>query len=110
MFNQITFVDRFARFFKKLRERTPALNDFLFHGQLHKWLILAVSSFLLTILLTPQVRFKHPEYKAGDIASSNIKADRDFLVEKKAATEQKRLEASNEVTSIYDYDSDAARK
>ena len=108
MFNSATFADRFARFFKKFRERNPALNNLLSHARLHRWLILVLSSFILTILLTPQVRFQHPAYKLGDIADSKIKADRDLLVENRAATAQKRLEASNEIASIYDFDSEAA--
>ncbi|MDO9585897.1 MAG: hypothetical protein Q7I93_05370, partial [Syntrophales bacterium] len=65
-------------------------------------------SIILAILLTPQTHFKYPEYKVGAIATSNIKADRDFLVEKKSATDQKRMEAIKDIRSVYDYDSEVA--
>src|ERR1035437_4679935 len=95
----------FASLLKKFKDRNPIIVKLSPHIILKKWFILLVLSFVLTILLTPQIRFQHSEYKVGDIATVNNKADRDFFVEKKTATEQKRMEASNEINSVYDYDS-----
>lgn len=63
-------------------------------------------SLLLSLLFTPQLYTSYPDYKVGSIAMRDIKADRDFLVEDKESTEQKRLEVSKEVKSVYDYDSE----
>ena len=58
----------------------------------------------LTFFLSPQLDFGVPEYKVGSIAIKDVKADRDFLVEDRASTEQKKTDALKEVPPIYDYD------
>lgn len=102
--------NNFASLLKIIKDRNPIIVKLSPHIIFQKWMILLILSFILTILLTPQIRFQHFEYKAGDIATVNIKADSDFFVEKKIATEQKRMEASNEISSVYDYDSYMAAK
>ncbi len=52
----------------------------------------------------PQITFLHPHYSIGSIAIRDIKADHDFLVEDKAATEQGRLEASRSIEPAFDFD------
>ncbi len=76
----------------------------------HKLVLLLAISLLLASLLNPRVGFQPPEYRAGAIATINIKANRDFLVEEKTATAQKRMEAVNEMPSVYDYDNEVATK
>ncbi|MDO8786380.1 MAG: hypothetical protein Q7J12_09220, partial [Syntrophales bacterium] len=70
------------------------------------WSIAICLSFIISLLLTPQIHFTHPHYKVGSIANKDIKADRDFLVEERAATEHKKLASLQDILSIYDYDSD----
>ncbi|MBN2515022.1 MAG: HDIG domain-containing protein [Deltaproteobacteria bacterium] len=69
-----------------------------------RWTILIIMSMILTLLLSPQIHLISPVYKVGTIATKDIKADRDFLVEDKASTEQKRLEAAQKGLPICDYD------
>ena len=69
-----------------------------------RWLILALLSIVLTVMLLPTVTIMAPHYKIGAIADKNIKADRDFLVEERTATELKRLEAAKSSRNIFDLD------
>lgn len=100
--------DKSASLNKKIKDSSPVIFKFAGNILLQKLVILFFLSFFAALLLTPLIHFKHPEYEAGAIATSNIKADRDFLVEKKVATEQKRMEVIKDIPSVYDYDSDVA--
>jgi len=71
---------------------------------LRKVLVLVILSIVLSILLMPRITFFHPIYSVGSIAAKDIKADRDFLVEDKIATEQGRLDASRHTEPVFDYD------
>jgi len=71
---------------------------------LRKVLILVVLSAALSILLIPRITFFHPIYSVGSIATKDIKADRDFLVEDKISTEQGRLDAARNTEPVFDYD------
>ena len=55
-----------------------------------KILMLAGFSLLVSLLLTPSFVFETPFYQLGDIATQNIKAKRDFLIEDREATSKKR--------------------
>jgi len=85
---QINFIPRFAR-------------NILFQ----RWAVLILMSLILTLILSPQIHLSST-YKSGTIATKDIKADHDFLVEDKTSTEQKKLEASKKAKPIYDYDRD----
>jgi len=62
-------------------------------------------SLILAIMLYPQILHLAPsEYMVGSIVTSDIQADRDFLVVDRAATEQKRTEAVENARAVYDYD------
>ena len=82
------------------------IGDILFQ----KWLIVAVMSFILALILSPQVLVRVPTYVVGSIATNNIKADHEFLVEDTASTEQKRLTAGEDALSVFDYDGEMASK
>lgn len=72
-----------------------------------RWIIGIVMSLILALILYPQIIHRtYAEYKAGSIATKNIKADRDFLVEDKMSTEQKRMIEIEKIRPIFDYDSD----
>ncbi len=92
----------------KTKYKSAGLLAFVGNPQVQQGAILFSMSIVLAMLVTPQTHFKYPEYKVGSIATSNIKADRDFMVEKKSATARKKMEAINDIPSVYDYDSDAA--
>jgi len=69
-----------------------------------KWFIGIGTAILLTLLLSPSLTLHLKEYKAGDIATKEIKSNRDLLVEDEKSTQEKRAEAERSVLSIYDYD------
>jgi len=73
-----------------------------------RWFLLVSLSLMFAFLLSPTVPVSRPEYKIGAIANKNIKADRDFLVEEKASTDLKRIEAAKSVPSVFDYDDQMA--
>lgn len=57
---------------------------------------------LLNLLLVPGQQFSKPVYKVGEIASSDIRATRDYLLEDRLLTEKKRLEAESSSPYVYD--------
>lgn len=94
--------------FKKIAHRINIVPEFARNTVFQRWGICICLSFILSLLLTPQIHFTHPHYKVGSIAAKDIKADRDFLVLDRASTEQKKMEVLQGIMSIYDYDSDIA--
>ncbi|MBW2647535.1 MAG: hypothetical protein JRE23_15450, partial [Deltaproteobacteria bacterium] len=72
---------------------------------LQRWAILISISIVLAFILSPRItHIRPPDYEVTSIATKDIKADRNFLVEDRAVTEQKRLETVTRVQSIFDYD------
>ncbi|MDI9571447.1 MAG: HDIG domain-containing protein [Pseudomonadota bacterium] len=84
--------------------RPDLIPAFLMDPVRQRWLILVLLSLALTAMLLPTATVIAPRYKLGAIADKNIKADRDFLVEERAATELKRLEAAQSSRNIFDLD------
>jgi len=79
--------------------------EFVKNPLLQRWVISISISLVLALLLSPRIaHINPPDYDVGSIATKDIKADRDFLVEDRAVTEQKRLEAVTLVQSTFDYD------
>jgi len=74
--------------------------------QFQGWAIIVVLNIILAVLLAPDVHFFQPDYKVGSIATRDVKADHDFLVEDRVSMEQKRFEAVKNIQSVYDYDMD----
>ena len=69
-----------------------------------KWFIGIGTAILLTLLLSPSLQLPVKEYKAGDIATKEVKSSQDLLIEDEKSTREKRIEASRSVLSVYDYD------
>jgi len=72
-----------------------------------RWITLIALSFIISILLFPNILSKPPLYKLGDVASRDIKASHDFLIENRELTERDREKAAREVLAVYDFDSAA---
>jgi len=81
-------------------------SEFFKNSQFQGWAIIIVLNIILAFLLTPDIHFSHPEYKIGSIATRDVKADRDFLVEDRISSEQRRNETIKDIRPVYDYDSD----
>ena len=67
------------------------------------WLLLLVT-VLVTLIIVPKGGLIPDYYAAGDIATRNIKAPRELLVEDIPLTQAKRDEAANTSPIIYDWD------
>jgi cyclic-di-AMP phosphodiesterase PgpH len=78
--------------------------------QFQMWTTALFLSIILAYLLTPSLHFLPPSYKLGSIATRDIRADRDFFVEDKSATELKRMEATNALPSVYDLDTEVGER
>lgn len=80
------------------------LPPFVWNKRFQQWAIAVAMSLAMAIILSPQIHLFTPSFKLGSIAGKDIKANRDFLVQDRASTELKRLEASATAKPIYDYD------
>ncbi|WP_246167061.1 HD family phosphohydrolase [Oryzomonas japonica] len=67
----------------------------------NRFILLVTTAILLTLILLPGQRFHSAEFKPGDIATSDIRAPQDYLVEDRALTEQRRKEAGNSAPVVY---------
>ncbi len=95
---------------KKGPDPKKLIPDFAKKLVFQRWTCAICLSAVLSLLLTPQLHFSYPDYKVGSIALRDERADRDFLVEDKTSSYQKKLEAQRAVPSVYDYDSDTSRQ
>ena len=75
-----------------------------------RWVLAFAVVTLLIILLYPKLIIPAPQYLLGDIAPKNIKADRDFFIEDKEATEINRRQTAAQVLTVYDYDPRIGRR
>ena len=64
-------------------------------------ILLFTTALLLTFIVLPSQHFFTREFKTGDIATSDIRATRDYLIEDQALTEQRRKEVGNNAPIIY---------
>ncbi|MBI2353530.1 MAG: HDIG domain-containing protein [Deltaproteobacteria bacterium] len=67
----------------------------------NRFILLVTTALLLTIIVLPSQHFSSFEFKTGDIATSDIRANQDYLVEDRALTEQRRKEAANNAPIVY---------
>ena len=67
----------------------------------NRFILLVITAVILTVLILPSRHFSSFSFKAGDIATSDIRATQDYLVEDHALTEQRRKEAANNAPVIY---------
>ncbi|MGQ9483942.1 MAG: HD family phosphohydrolase [Desulfosoma sp.] len=74
-----------------------------------KVVLVVVFSLAAALLITPSFRKRPPTYRVGDVATHNIKADRDFLLLDQEATKQKRQSARQDAPLIFDLHEKAAQ-
>ncbi len=81
-----------------------SLLERLSRGRYHrrnKFILLLLTALSLTILVVPNLQYVSGTYKEGEIASTDVRATRDYLLEDRGLTESKRLEAENAVPYVY---------
>lgn len=67
----------------------------------NRFILLIATAFLLTFIVLPSHHFSLIQFKTGDIATSDIRATQEYLVEDRVQTEQRRKEAANNAPLIY---------
>lgn len=67
----------------------------------NRFILLIATTFLLTFITLPGHHFLYQEFKPGDIATSDIRAPQDYLVDDHLLTEQRRKEVANSAPVIY---------
>jgi cyclic-di-AMP phosphodiesterase PgpH len=91
----------------RTRDLMPAI---LLKARVQKALMLAMLSLVVSFLLTPSFVVETPFYQLGDIATQNIKAKRDFLIEDREASSKKREEAVRQAAVVYDLDENVLQR
>jgi putative nucleotidyltransferase with HDIG domain len=74
--------------------------------RLHFFLLLA-TALLLTLAIVPRQHFGSSSLKPGTIATADIRATQDYLLEDRPLTEKKRLEAEAVAPNVYVYEAHA---
>jgi len=67
----------------------------------NRFILLITTALILTFLVLPSQHFSDVTFKTGDIATSDIRATQDYLVEDHALTEQRRKEIAGNAPVIY---------
>ncbi len=62
---------------------------------------------LMALILNPSSRMPSLSYSVGDFATTDIKANRDYLITDKVATKELREEAADKIPAVYDLDVNA---
>ena len=80
------------------------LKNFLLTSPSVLWLLLFMITIAFTVTHHPGQSNLSYFYNIGDVAKRDIKAPKNFFVEDKAATIQKKNESRESIRSVYDYD------
>jgi putative nucleotidyltransferase with HDIG domain len=67
----------------------------------NRFILLVLTALLLTLIILPKQHFLSFEFRPGDIATSDIRAPQDYLVEDRVLTEHRRREVANSTPIIY---------
>ena len=76
----------------------------IYRDTLVRWGVLGGVALIFVALLYPSLAIKEYPYVIGDVAERNIKASKDFFIEDRDATEERRQKAVDAVLTVYDYD------
>ncbi|MBU5638798.1 HDIG domain-containing protein [Geomonas sp. Red69] len=66
-----------------------------------RFIMLFLTALFLTLLIIPSPQFLSVQYREGDIATSDIRASQDYLIEDLLLTEKKRAEAEGAAPFVY---------
>lgn len=68
-----------------------------------RWALLGLIAVIFIVILYPGLGAKRYIYQVGDVAKRDIKAKEDFFLEDTGATENRRLQATERVLTVYDH-------
>jgi putative nucleotidyltransferase with HDIG domain len=94
----------------KFSERKKALARFLGTHNAVRLGLLSLILISLSLLMAPGMPALHYNLEVGDVATRNIKAPRDFIIENTEATEANREAVAASVRAVYDLDTELAGK
>ncbi len=80
------------------------VKDYLLTAPLVLWLVLILITVLFTYTHYPKQSRTSYVYSIGDVAQRDIKAPKNFFVEDREATNNKKDEVKESVRSVYDFD------
>jgi cyclic-di-AMP phosphodiesterase PgpH len=83
-------------------KRKKKIRDWFRTSPYIRWIILLLITAIFILMFYPSLGGVRQSYVVGDIAQRNIKAPRDFWVEDKEATADKRKIAVDKVLTVYD--------
>jgi len=93
-----------ASLIKETATRYNPFPEFAKSDLFQKGAVLVCLSFILALVLSPHIPVIHEQYKVGQIAKKDVRADRDFLAIDRNSTEVKKLEAMEKIQFVYDFD------
>jgi len=93
-----------------LEKTQMSLNRLIDNSDRVRWALLVAVTIIFTILLYPNLVVKKYSYKLGDVVTRDIKAEKNFLIEDKDATEASRKQAVENVLTVYDHDVNLSKK
>lgn len=67
----------------------------------NRFVLLLTTAILLTLIILPSKHFSNTSFKIGQIATSDIRSPKDYLVEDRSLTELRRKEASANAPLVY---------
>ena len=80
------------------------------HERRNRILLLVLTAGILTFLIIPRQQLISVSFKAGDIATSDVRATQDYLLEDRPLTEKKRAEAEATAPMVYQLNGDALQE
>jgi putative nucleotidyltransferase with HDIG domain len=87
------------------REKNKSSVEAIYRlGEYVKWLLLAIVTVTVTVIIYPSLIVKEHTYQLGDVVGKDIKAPNDFLFEDKIATAENQRNAIEGVLTVYDHD------
>lgn len=95
-----------ARFLDVLVERFSDLRN----ERRNRILLLFLTAAILTVLILPRQQLISVSFKAGEIATSDVRATQDYLLEDRPLTEKKRNEAEATAPMMYQLNGDALQE
>ena len=95
---------------KKNKKNFKQIKEFLATSPSMLWLMLILITVAFTITYYPEQSKTSYSYHIGDVAKRDIKAPRNFFVEDKEATSDKKNEVKESVKIVYDFDANLLKK
>ena len=95
---------------EKIKKQSIAFLESVHDRSQTLLLLLLGTTFLIALLLFPNLLKTAPQYQVGDVVQKDIKAPKDFLIEDKEVTQKRREKAARSVLMIYDLDDTLSAK